>query len=148
MAKEKKETKVRDDSEKMEKVISFILMKRLITPIKKTKAFKLGLVDRAGKNIKKPETDEEKKAYTTLDKLIFKLKFLMGSRLAQMNIFMYLQSSEEDFSDSIKVLGGVEKRGMVKRVQDDMERMLEKYDITKDEFFNTMLMEEMKKKGM
>jgi len=150
MAKDKKEKEkqVRDDSEKMEKVMAFILMKRLITPIKKTNAFKLGLVDRSGKVIKKAESDEEKKALSTLDKLIFKLKRLMGSKLAQLNTFMYLQTSEEDFSDNIIVLGGLEKRGMVKRVQDDLNKLLEKYDISQEEFFNNMLNEEIKKKGI
>lgn len=146
--KKKKDEKVRNDSEKMEKVMSFIVMKRLITPIKRTKAFKLGLVDRSGKVLKKPETKEEKKAFTPLDTLIFKIKRMLGSKLAQLNTFMYLQSSEEDFSDNIVVMGGLEKRGMVKRVQDDLKKLLEKYSITSDEFFNGVLNEEIRKKGL
>ena len=148
MAKEnkKKEQYVNDESEKMEKVMAFILMKRLIIPIKKTKAYKLKLVDKEGKIIKQPETNEEKKALTTFDKVVFKLKKLLGSKIAQLNTFMYLQNSEEDFSDNIIVLGGIEKRGMVKRVHDDMKRMLEGYGVLEDEFFNTILFEELRKK--
>ena len=147
MAKEKEEV-VRNDSEKIDKIVSFIVMKRLITPIKKSDAFKLGLIDRSGKIIKQPTTDEEKNSLSELDKLIFKLKNLMGSRLAQLNTFMYLQSSQADFSNSIIVTGGIEKRGIVKRVLDDLNSLFEKYDITQEEFFNGVLNEEIIKKGM
>ena len=140
--------KVRDDTEKMEKVMSFILMKRLVIPIKRTKAFELGLVNRTGRIIKEPETEEEKKALTVFDKLIFKIKRLMGSKLAQLNRFMYLQNSEEDFSDNIIVLGGVERRGMVKKMLDDMKHLFEKYDVSKEEFFNMVLMEDIRKKDI
>lgn len=143
-----KEEKVRDDSARIEKVLSFIVMKRLITPIKKSDAFKLGIVDRSGKVIKKPVTEEEQEAFTPFDVLIFKLKKMLGSKLAQLNSFMYVQASQEELSDSIKVMGGVEKRGMVKRVIDDMEKLMEKYDVTSDELFNHILKEEMdSKKG-
>lgn len=136
------------ENEKVDSVLSYILMKKLITPIKRTPAFKLGLVDREGDVLKKPETEEEVNAITTLDKLVYKLKKLLGSKLAQLNRFMYLLGSAEDVSSDIHVMGGVEKRGVVKRIQADLETMFEKYDISAKEFFNTMLVEEIRKKNL
>lgn len=57
------------------------IIKKLVTPFKKTKAYSLGIIDKDG-NVLKPrkdlETQEEKKAYTTFDTLIFNLKKLLA----------------------------------------------------------------------
>ncbi len=56
-------------------------LKKLVTPFKKTDAFKLGIVDEKGKILKRRrdlETDDEKDAYTLSDTLIWNLKKLIG----------------------------------------------------------------------
>ena len=56
-------------------------LKKLVTPFKKTDAFKLGIVDEKGKILKRRrdlETDDEKDAYTLSDTLIRNLKKLIG----------------------------------------------------------------------
>lgn len=58
---------------------SFI--KRLVTPFDKTKAFKLGIIDKDGnvlKTRKTLKTSEERNAYTEYDTLVFNLKKLLG----------------------------------------------------------------------
>lgn len=52
----------------------------LTTPFEKTKAFKLGLIDKDGNRLKKQpiETRDERDAYTMLDRLVFNLKRIIS----------------------------------------------------------------------
>lgn len=149
MAKEKKSNEDLgiENIDKVNKIMAFLFIKRLITPVSDLQAFKLGLVDKTGRLIKEPETKEEQRALSIFDKFVFKLKRLMGSKLAQLNAFMFLQTIDTNFYDKLIVTGGIEKRAQVKRVERDMERLFEKYEITEDEFFQTVLLEQFYKKG-
>ena len=56
-------------------------LKKLVTPFEKTEAFKLGIIDKDGKILKRRrdlETKEEKAAYTLSDTLIWNLKKILG----------------------------------------------------------------------
>ena len=58
-------------------VITYRILKKLTTPFNETEAFKLGIVDAKGKVLKKEHelrSDEERAAYTLLDRLVFRLK--------------------------------------------------------------------------
>ena len=59
-------------------VLVYQFLKRLTTPFDKTEAFKLGLIDKDGKSLKKAETSEEKSAMGYFDRLTFNLKRLLG----------------------------------------------------------------------
>jgi hypothetical protein len=53
----------------------------LVTPVKETKAYKLGIVDEKGNNLKKTSslsTSEEKEAYTYLHRLVFNMKKIIN----------------------------------------------------------------------
>ena len=52
---------------------------RLLTmPWRKTKAYRVGVVDIKGEKLKKPETREEKRAYTVFHRLVFNLRKLIA----------------------------------------------------------------------
>ena len=56
-------------------------LKKLVTPFEKTEAFKLGIIDKDGKILKKRrdlETKEEKSAYNLSDTLVWNLKKILG----------------------------------------------------------------------
>jgi|TARA_Y100000296_G_scaffold21674_1_gene25681 hypothetical protein len=58
-------------------LITYRVIKLLVTPFEKTKAFKLGIIDKAGKVLRKArtlKTSEEKTAYTLLHRFVFNLK--------------------------------------------------------------------------
>ena len=62
-------------------VYAFRFLKLLTTPFPKTKAFKLGIVDKDGKVLKKGKelaTSEEKAAYTVFHRLVFNIKRLLA----------------------------------------------------------------------
>ncbi len=68
-------------------LIAFRLIKLLVTPFNKTKAFKLGIIDEKGKVLIKsrdinklpfPQRTEARKAYTMLIRFVFNLKRLLS----------------------------------------------------------------------
>ena len=61
-------------------VIIFRILKKLVTPWEKTKAFELGVIDKDGKVLVKGKkrTREQNAAFTTLDRLVFNLKRLLA----------------------------------------------------------------------
>ena len=74
-------------------------LKKLVTPFEKTEAFKLGIIDKDGKILKRRrdlETKEEKAAYNLSDTLVWNLKKILGkiplgkTRLASYAAALYL----------------------------------------------------------
>jgi hypothetical protein len=61
----------------LDAVITYRILKKLVTPFDQTPAFALGIIDKKGKLLKKEadlNTVEERDAYTLLDRLVFRLK--------------------------------------------------------------------------
>ena len=74
-------------SRAIDALIAFRLVKLLVTPFNKTKAFKLGIIDEKGKVLIKsrdinklpfPQRTEARKAYTMLIRFVFNLKRLLS----------------------------------------------------------------------
>jgi hypothetical protein len=61
----------------MDLFLVYQFVKRLSTPWDKTDAFKVGLIDKNGKSLKKAETTEEHNALGYYDRLVFNLKRLL-----------------------------------------------------------------------
>jgi hypothetical protein len=87
-------------------------LRLLTTRWDKTTAFKLGIVDKNGKKLKKPETAEEKSAYNTFHKLVYNIKRLINkiplgkSTLASYAAALFLIKEHAGISDKklIKVI--------------------------------------------
>lgn len=54
--------------------VLYQIIKRISTPFDETDAFKLGLIDKSGKSLKKAASPEEKKAMTYFDRFVFNIK--------------------------------------------------------------------------
>jgi hypothetical protein len=80
-------------------------LRLLTTPWGKTTAFKLGLIDKNGKILKKPETSEEKGAYNVFHKLVYNIKRLINkiplgkSTLASYAAALFLIKEHTGISD-------------------------------------------------
>jgi len=65
----------------IDNLIAYRILSMLVTPFTDTKAFKLGIIDAKGNNLKKTttlRTSEEKDAYTYLHRLVFNMKKILG----------------------------------------------------------------------
>jgi hypothetical protein len=68
-------------SKVVDNLIAFKLLYMLVTPFKETQAYKLGIIDEKGNNLKKVnalKTSAEKDAYTYLHRLVFNVKKILN----------------------------------------------------------------------
>ncbi len=72
---------------------------------------------------------------------------MLGSRLPQLNAFIYLASKlDDDFYDGLIVTGSLAKKAAIMRVQQDLEKIMEKHEVSYEEFANHLISEEYKEK--
>jgi hypothetical protein len=83
-------------------IITYRVVKMLVTPFKKFKAFKLGIIDEDGKSLKKMKEvkGSERKHYTMLHRFVFNLKRILqkvglGSRLGSFAVALALLIKED-----------------------------------------------------
>ena len=65
----------------VDNLIAYRILKMLVTNFTDTEAFKLGIIDAKGKNIRKVntlQTSQEKDAYTYLNRLVFNMKKIIN----------------------------------------------------------------------
>lgn len=65
----------------VDNLIAYRILSMLVTPFTDTKAFKLGIIDAQGKNLRKTstlKTSEERDAYTYLNRLVFNMKKIIN----------------------------------------------------------------------
>lgn len=123
-------------------IITYLLIKKLVTPIVKTKAFKIGLINSTGKIIKDP-TPEEEINLTVLDKLVLKLKRLVGTKLLTLNNFLYLQNTNNNMYDKLFVKGSITQRAEIKRIVKDIKTFQEDNNLQIDQIVYSLLSEDL-----
>lgn len=112
----------------VDNVLVFVFLKGLTTIPTRTKAYKLGLIDKEGRLIKKPETKEEEDSISNLDLLMFKLRKWLQSKIQYLSTISWLNGTANDvrvqnyFSNTETPA----RQYMVKRVNADLERLLSK----------------------
>ena len=126
-------------------ILSYILVKKLVMPIIRSDAYKLKLINQAGKVIKEPVTEPEHAALTLLDRIVFKLKRLLGGKLLNLNNFLYLQTINNDFYNKLVVRGTVRQRAEIKRIARDVKTIKEKYNLESEEVLYSLINEELER---
>ena len=106
------------------------VLKRLTTPFNETKAFELGLIDKNGKLLKKPKTQEERKAYNYFDRFIFNMKRLLHrvglkSKFASYGAALFLLREDRDGYMPTE-------QEMLKGILEEEEYLRENVDLTLD----------------
>ena len=120
--------------------MSFVIIKRILKPIKKWDAFKMGLIDEKGKVIAKPETSQVKDALTLLDRLILKIKGMLTLKnMALFSSFLILKEENEESLDIELIEARVDKRRKAKDIYDRFEEDIKNNFDDEDEFWNTIL---------
>jgi hypothetical protein len=132
----------------LDSVITYVLLKKLVTPIVRTKAFRMKLVDGAGKQLKEPATDAEKEAYTILDKIVFKIKRLLGGKLGSLFSFMYVGTLSNDYYNKLLVKGTVDQRAEIMRIKTDVRKLGEQYHMPVHELILNIAHEEARREDL
>ena len=84
-------------------LITYRVVKMLVTPFEKQEAFKFGIIDEKGKVLKKYKslkTEKERKSYTLLHRFVFNLKRILqrvglGSKLGSFGVALALLIKED-----------------------------------------------------
>ena len=109
---------------------------RLLTmPYEKTGAFKVGIIDKDGKKLKKPETPDERSNYNTFHKLVFNIRRLLAkvpagkSAIARYAAALFLikdhlELNDEQMSKVLKEATGVDF------LNEDLEERSNKWYLT------------------
>jgi hypothetical protein len=129
--------------ETIDAAVVLLIIKKLITPITRTDAYKLGLINSNGMVIRVPENDKEKSALTLLDRFSLKLKRLLGTRLVQLNDFLYVQTSPNVYNQ-LQPSGNLEQRAEIIRLSKDVTRLQEQYKCDREYLIQALLNEEMR----
>ena len=93
-------------------IITYRVIKLLVTPFNKQEAYKYGIIDDKGKVLKKFKTlqkPEEKKAYTLLHRFVFNLKRILqkvglGSRIGSFAVALALLIKENKEYEQHKLI--------------------------------------------
>ena len=92
-------------------LITYRVIKMLVTPFEKTDAFRLGLIDEKGKKLRKAKSSEEKDVYTPFHRLVYNIKKLIpGGKIGSYASALFLikehgQLSDESVEKIMKELG-------------------------------------------
>ena len=90
-----------------------------------------------------PGTEEEQEALTVLDKIGFKIRRMLGSRISELSSFAYVKSIPDKYQDLLAT-NSVEKKAMVKRVTKDIHSLSENHNMSFDEIVKIYLNESLK----
>ena len=109
-------------------LIAYRILKLLVTPWKKTKAYELGIIDDKGKVLIKSKrivNQTQRKAYTLLIRFVFNLKRIMHkvglkSKFGTLAGALFLLKEERAFADGtfnytddeMKIIGPIVKRNL------------------------------------
>tara|TARA_B100000287_G_scaffold157373_1_gene148495 strand:- start:541 stop:1059 length:519 start_codon:yes stop_codon:yes gene_type:complete len=117
-------------SSALDTVVGIRILKLLSTPIKKSKAFELGIIDDQGKKLRNP-TSGERQYYTFLNRFVFKVQYALtkspnmyGKRLLSFAAAMALLREYKETDDEIEIMSLLEMHMEDEKVQ-QQARLLE-----------------------
>lgn len=101
----------------VDNLLAFRILTMLVQPFEQTDAYRLGIIDASGKNLKKTtslKTSEEKDAYTYLHRLVFNLKKIInklpGNESKTKNLIAALFLVKEYYQSSNRTTSLLEDR--------------------------------------
>lgn len=112
----------------VDNAIVFIILKGLTTLPTQTKAFRLGLIDRNGKLIRKPKTDEEHKSISNLDLLFYKLRQWLLPRIQYLSSISWIRGVMNDIrpQNYFSNYENLSRQYVIRKLNDELYKILEK----------------------
>lgn len=139
---------VTEQRENIDSIITYLFIRKLVTPVVKTPAFKLGLVSNSGKVIREPDNEESRMALTILDRITFKIKRLLGGKLSTLNNFLYTVTNGQSYYNKLIVQGSINQRSEIIRLTKDVRKMVESKGYCVDDIMGNLITEEIEKQNL
>lgn len=114
-------------SRSIDNVLVYIFLKNLMTAPSTTKAYKLGLIDREGKLLREPKTQEENDSISNLDLFTAQLRKWMRPYMNRLSKMSWVRSMDSNYriQNALGNSDSLSKRATVMRVNDELDRILE-----------------------
>ena len=114
-------------SRSIDNVLVYIFLKNLMTAPTTTKAYKLGLIDRDGKLLREPKTQEENDSISNLDLFTAQLRKWMRPYMNRLAKMSWVRSMDSNYriQNALGNADSLSKRATVMRVNDELDRILE-----------------------
>lgn len=130
----------------LDAIITYILIKKLITPFTKMPCYSTGIISSSGKVIKEPSTDDEKNSFTLLDRVVVMLRRLLGSKAIIFNRFLALSTQQNNFYNKLAVIGSIVQRAEIDILTKNLKLNLESKGINFEDYLQYLIEEEVQKK--
>ena len=116
-------------SRDIDNVLVFVFLKSITTIPTTTKAYKLGLINRNGKLIKNPKTQEEHNAISNLDLLMFKLREWLRPKMYCLSSVNWIRGLYKDKRIQNYLLNSeiISKQYVVRRLNSELDTILRKH---------------------
>lgn len=113
----------------IDNVLVFVFLKSITTIPTTTKAYKLGLIDRNGKLIRNPKTQEEYNAISNLDLLMFKLREWLRPKMYCLSSVNWIRGLYKDKRIQNYLLNSeiISKQYVVRRLNSELDTILRKH---------------------
>jgi len=138
----KEQLRVLTESQFADYAMIYILVSRLVKPIRDWDAYKLGLIDNAGMKLRDPVTSKEKASYGLVDKFVLKIKNLVGhNKLRTLAAFLLLKEATENdplLTDE-ELLLYYNKQRIAQHLFTELMESLAENDISESCFWNLLI---------
>jgi hypothetical protein len=113
----------------IDNILVYIFLKSITTIPSKTKAFKLGLIDKNGKLVRNPANQQEEDAISNLDLLMFKLREWLKPRMSCLMSVNWLSSAMGDIrlQNCLTNTESLSKQYIIHRLNDELDTILRKH---------------------
>lgn len=111
----------------VDNALVFIILKGLTTLPQQTKAFRLGLIDKSGKLIRKPKTEEEHQSISNLDLLFYKLRTWLAPRLQYLTSVNWIKGVMNDVraQNYFANYDNLSRQYAVRKINDELYKILQ-----------------------
>jgi hypothetical protein len=124
----------------VDNIIALRILYLLVTPIENTDAFKLGLIDKDGKTVRKAVTSEEGNATSMLHRLVWNIKRLISlvpggsTRLGSLaaGYLLVKESMEKELSNEY-ILEKFNEYSNIESINEEIESVLNGMSLLEDE---------------
>ena len=113
----------------IDNILVFVFLKSITTIPRKTKAYKLGLIDRNGALIREPVTKEENDSISNLDLLMFKLREWLKPKLPYLSSITWLQSvyNNQRIQNQLANTSMLARQYVVRQINSQLDDLLRKH---------------------
>ena len=113
----------------IDNILVYVFLKSIVTIPTKTKAYKLGLIDRNGHLVRNPSNKQEDDAISNLDLLMFKLREWLKPRMSCLASINWLGNAMGDIrlQNCLTNTESLSKQYIIHRLNDELDTILRKH---------------------